>query len=212
MHPAVIAGGAAERGVGVSADQNRDRLGGRRRHLGLGDVVELAVKLEVLTGGESADDFDALVHALAAFGEGHTHQLVVLRPRAGAHTESDSIADQRDQRTGLFGDQGRRADRQFEDEEVEVQRRGDRAERGGDHEGLDEGFAIEELTVAVGGIRVFGVGFKRIGDAVGDRHRVVPGCLGRFGQRNVVARVGHGFGKSESHQLIVEPVLLFVGG
>ena len=52
---------------------------------------------------------DALVNSLAALGERHTHQLVVLGPRAGADAEAHPVADQRGQRTGLLGHQCRRA-------------------------------------------------------------------------------------------------------
>ena len=207
VHPAVVAGGPAQCGIGMPTDQDRDRLGGSRRHLGLGDVVELAVELEVFAGGQAADDLDALVHPFAALGERHTHQLVILRPRTGADAEADAVADQRDQRAGLLGHQCGRADGEFEDEEVEVQGGGHRAERGRDHKRLDERLTVEELPVAVGGVGVFGVGLERIGDAVGDRHRVVAGRLSGFGQRNVVARIGHRFGVGESHQPILERVL-----
>ena len=208
VHPAVVARRPAQRGVRVPADQDRQRLGRGRRHLGLRDVVELAVVLEVVPGGQPADDVDALVHPLAALGERNAHQLVVLRPRAGSDPEPDPVADQRGQRAGLLGHQGGWPDRQLEHEEVEVQRRGHRSERRGDHERLDERLAVQELAVAIRGVRILGVGLEGVGHAVRDRHRVIAGRLGRFGQRDVEARIGHGFGIGESHAPILERVLV----
>ena len=199
VHPAVIAGGPAQRDIGVPADQDRDRLGGRRRHLGLGDVVELAVVFEVLAGGQAADDVDALVHPLTALGERHPHQVVVLRPRAGADTEAQPVAEHRGQRAGLLGHQGGRPDRQFEDEEVEFQFRGDGRQRRCQHEGLNHVLTVQELPVPVGRVGVARVRLIRVGDAVGDRHRVVPGTLGGARQRDVVGGVGHGLGVGEPH-------------
>ena len=131
VHPPVVAGRATQRHVGVAADEDRDRLGGRRGHLRLRDVVELAVEFEVLAGCQALDDRDAFVHPLAASGERHVHQFVVLGPRAGADAESESVVEQRRQRAGLLGDQRGRTDRQLEDEHVELQRRRRRAQRAG---------------------------------------------------------------------------------
>lgn len=97
MHPAIQARRAPKCGIGMAADQDRDRRGRGRAHLRLGNVVELAVELEIFTGGESFDDFDAFVNPLAALGKGHTHQLVVFRPWTGAHAQPYPIADQRGQ-------------------------------------------------------------------------------------------------------------------
>src|SRR5207248_3200615 len=84
-HPTVPdAGGATEVGVGVSADEHRDRLGGDGLHLDGGEVVELAVVLEVAAAGEAAHDLDALVESAAAPFPGQLHDLVVVGPGAGA--------------------------------------------------------------------------------------------------------------------------------
>src|ERR1700761_662114 len=107
VHPAVEARRATQRGIVVAADQDRDGLGGGRAHLRLGNVVELAVEFEVFASGEALNDLDAFVHPLAALGEWDANQLVVLRPWAGAHAESEPIAGQRRQRTRLFGGQRR---------------------------------------------------------------------------------------------------------
>ena len=192
----------------MAADEDRDRLRWRRRHFRFRDVVELAVELEVPAGREAFDDLDALVHSLTALRERNTHQLVVLRPRAGADAEPQPVVEQRRQRPGLLGHQRRWPDRQLEHEEVELQGRGDRAQRAGHHEGLDERLAVQELAVAVRGVRVLRVGLERIGNAVRDRHRVIARRLGGFGQRDVVRRVGHCLGKGEAHAAILERVLM----
>ena len=199
VHPAVGAGRAAQRRVGVAADQDRNRLRRSGSHLRLGNVIELAVEFEVVAGGQPADDLDALVNSLAALGERDTHQLVVLGPRAGADAEPHPVADQRRQRTGLLGHQRRRPDRQLEDEEVESQRRRHRAEGGGQHERLDERLAVQEFAVAVGRVRILRVGLERIGDAVRNCHAGVPGCFGGLCQRNVKRRVGHRLRIAEPH-------------
>ena len=155
---------AARRSAASAWPPTRIGIGfGRRRcHLGFRDVVELAVELEVLAGREPLDDLDALVHPLAAPGERDTHQLVVLGPRAGADAEPEPVVEQRRQRPGLLGHQRRWPDRQLQHEEVELQRRGDRAQRAGQHERLDERLAVQELPVAVRGVRVLRVGLERV--------------------------------------------------
>jgi hypothetical protein len=199
VHPPVGAGRAAQCGIGMSTDQNRNRLGRSRSHLGFGNVVELAVELEVFAGGQSLNDFDALVHPLAPPGERYTHDFVILRPRAATDSEREPVADHRRQRAGLFGHQRRWADRQLEYKRREAQGAGDRAQRRGQHKGFDKRFAVQEFTIAVRGIGVFRVGLEGVGDAVGNRHAGVAGCLGRLGQRDVERRVGHGFGVGEPH-------------
>ena len=120
---------AARRSAASACPPTRIGIGsdGAGRHLGLRDVVELAVELEVVTGCQALDDLDALVHSLAALGERDAHQFVVLRPRAGADAEPEPVAEDRRQRSGLLGDQRRRPDRQLQHEEVEPQRRCHRA-------------------------------------------------------------------------------------
>jgi len=135
-------------------------------------------------------DLDELVHPPAAPGEWNVQQLVVLGPRAGADAEPESVVEQRGHRSGLLGHQRRRPDRQFEDEHVELQRRRDRAQGAGQHERLDDLLAVEELAVAVGGVRIRRVRFVGIGEAVRDGHGVKAGPLGRLRQRDVVLRVG----------------------
>src|ERR1700749_1243957 len=76
VHPAVESRRTLQRRVGVAADQDRNLFGGRRGHLGLGDVVELAMEFEVVPAGESLDDLDAFVHPLTAPGERDAQQLV----------------------------------------------------------------------------------------------------------------------------------------
>ena len=72
VHPAVAPSyRAAQGGLGVAADQDRDRLGRGRCHLHGADVEELAVELEPAAGGQPAYDVDALVHPPAAPGPGH---------------------------------------------------------------------------------------------------------------------------------------------
>ena len=100
---------------------------------------------------------DALVHPLAALGERHAHDLVVLGPRAGADAEAEPVVEHRRQRAGLLGHQRGRPDRQLEDEDVEVQLRGHRGQRADQRERLDERLAVEELAVAVLGVRVLRV-------------------------------------------------------
>ncbi|CKP23292.1 Uncharacterised protein [Mycobacterium tuberculosis] len=94
MHPSIGARRPSQCCIGVATDQDRDRLGGRRGHLGLGYVVELAVELEVIAGGKATHDLDAFVNPLAALSERDAHQLVILRPRASADTQPDPVADQ----------------------------------------------------------------------------------------------------------------------
>ena len=200
VHPAVVAGGAPQRGVGVAADEDGHRLGRRGRHLGLREVVELAVVLEVVAGRETPDDVDALVHPLAALGERDAHDLVVLRPRAGADAEGEPVVEHRGQRAGLLGHQGGRADRQLEHEDVEVQLRGHRGQRPDQRERLDERLAVEEFAVAVRGVRILRVRLVGVGDAVRDGHRVVSGLVGGLGQRDVELRIGHGFRIGEPHE------------
>ena len=184
---------------------------GAGRHLRLRDVVELAVVLEEVARGQAADDVDALVHPLAALGARHAQQFVVLGPRAGADAEAEPVVEERRQRTGLLGDQRRRADRQLEHEGVEPQRGRHRAQCAGEDERLDERLAVEEFAVAVGGVGILRVRLERVGDAVGDGHRVVAGLLGGLGQRDVVRRVGHRLGIGEPHARILERVLIDAG-
>src|ERR1700731_3325487 len=93
VHPPVAPRGAAQRRIGMPADQNRDRLRGGRGHLRFRDFVELAVKLEVVAAGQAADDRDALIHPVAALSERHIHQLVVLGPRTRSDAEPESVAE-----------------------------------------------------------------------------------------------------------------------
>src|SRR2546423_4329370 len=94
VHPAVAAGRAFECRFGVAADENRNRPIWRRRHFRFRDVVELAVEFEILAGRQSTDDLDAFIHSLAALRKWHTHQVVVLRPRAGPDAQSEPVAEQ----------------------------------------------------------------------------------------------------------------------
>ena len=67
--PAVAdARGALQRHLGVAADIERHRLGRRRAHLQLVEVVELAVELDHAAGEDELDHLDHLVDALAALG------------------------------------------------------------------------------------------------------------------------------------------------
>jgi hypothetical protein len=47
----------------------------------------VAVELEVVAGGETARDFDALVNSLAALGEQDTYRLVIPWPRGHPEPE-----------------------------------------------------------------------------------------------------------------------------
>ncbi len=87
---------------------------------------------------------------LPRLANGTPHQFVVLRPRTRPDPESDAVPDQRGQRAGLLGHQGRRADRQFEHEEIELEPFGHGAQRRGEQERLDERLAVQKLPVASG--------------------------------------------------------------
>ncbi|SKV46088.1 Uncharacterised protein [Mycobacteroides abscessus subsp. massiliense] len=204
MHPAIAPRSAAQCGVGMSTDEDRDGLRRRGTHLGLGNVVELAVELEVVTGSQPPDDLDAFVHALATLGEGHVHQFVVLGPRTGTDAEPETVTRQCRNGRGLLGHQGGRADRQFEYEDVEPQRRGHRAERSRERQRLDERFVLQEFTVPIGRVRILRIRLVGIRQAVGDGHTVITGRLGRLGQGNVVRRIGHGLGEGEPHSFLLE--------
>ncbi|SKI53463.1 Uncharacterised protein [Mycobacteroides abscessus subsp. massiliense] len=204
VHPTVAPGRASQRRIGMAADEDRDGCCGRGAHLGLGNVVELTVELEVVAGGKSLDDLDALVHTLAALGEWHIHQLIVLGPGAGAHAQAKAVTRQRRDGRGLLGHQRRRADRQLENEDVEPQRRGHGTKGRGEGQRFDKRFALEEFTVPVGRIRIFRVRLIGIRQAVGDGHAVISSGLGSLGQWDVVRGVGHRLGEGEPHRFLLE--------
>ena len=214
VHPAVaLDDGAAQGGVAVPADQQRDLLGGRGALLERRERVELAVVAEevllVLGSGQAAQDVHALVHPLAAPRPRDAEGLEVLGPRGQPDAEAEPVAGQEGDRRGLLGDEHRRPHRQLQHERREPERRGDGREVGGQHHRLDELLVLEELPVAGVGVGVLRVRLLRVDQAVRDRHARVAGRLGRLGQGCVVRRLGHRLGVGESHAPTLERVPVF---
>ncbi len=200
VHPAVAqAGGPAQRGVRVTADEHRDRLGGHRRDLDGGHGEALALELEVASPGQPAQDRDRLLQPAPAAGPVDAEHVVVLAPRAGADAQGQPVAGEHRRRGRLLGQQHRVADRRLHDERGEPQPAGHRAERGDQRERLEERLVLQELAAAVGVVRVGAGGVQRVADAVRYHHRVVAGLLGGAGQRRVERRVGHRLRVAEPH-------------
>ena len=76
---------------------------------------------------------------------------------------------------------------------------GDSAESRNQRERFEEGLVLEELTGAVGVVRIGGVRLPRVGDAVGHDEVVVAGLLGRPGEGRVEGRVDHRLCIREAH-------------
>ena len=71
MHPAVPGpGGAAQGRLPVATDEDGYGLGGDRRHLDGGYVIDLPVEFAVPAGEKTPDDGDRLVHALPRPSQG----------------------------------------------------------------------------------------------------------------------------------------------
>ena len=200
MDPAVASlRGAAQRGRGVAADEDRDRSCRDRRDLAAVELPQLAVVFEPAAGREAAHDVDRLVHTRAALLPRQAHRREVLGPRADADTETQPVvAEHRDARR-LLRDQHRRADRELHDERREAQPARLRGEERDERERLDDRLVLEERAVAVGGVRIPRVGVRGEQHAVGDDERVESRVLGRAGQRREVRGIAEGLGVAESH-------------
>ena len=159
-----------------------------------------SVKLEELPGLEAANDLDHLVHTLAATRQGHTGNFEILGPGRDSHAKAQPVVTEHSQGHGLLRHQHRIAHGQFDDKGGEAKALGHRRQGGGQDHGLDEGFAIEEFPVAIGGVGILAIRDLGVRDAVGDRKRCIARLLRGNRQGDVVLRCAHGLGQGKSHE------------
>ena len=152
--------------------------------------------------GQAAHDLDRLVEAGAAALPRLAHRHEVLGPRADADAEAAAGCRTARPRWPPAWPAAPRAHRRLEHERREPQALGDRRQPRDQGERLDDRLVLEELAVAVGRVRVAGVGRCRVDQAVRHGERVEPGLLGRLGQGGEERRVAErlGVGEADRHE------------
>ena len=152
--PAVAdARGALQRHVGVAADIERHRLGRRRAHLQLVEVVELAVELDHAAGKHELDHLDHLVDALAPLRVWDAAPFEFLRRPADPDAEPEPVLGQVRHRPHLACQQQRVAGTELHHVRVEPQFRRHRAHRACDDQRIGPRGVLVPHPRTVGGVR-----------------------------------------------------------
>ena len=181
-------GRPAQRHLGLSTDEDRHRLGRRRGHLQLVEVVELAVVLDHAAPPQGAQHLDLLLHPGTAPGEGLFELVELLSHPSGADAEEHPVARQ----------VGGSADRLRHDEGVaggqhvdvggEPHALGDRRQGTGHDPDVGPGRLRREAGPPAAAVGVRRLELARVEDVVGQRHLVEAHLLGAPGQLYPVGR------------------------
>jgi hypothetical protein len=150
----------------MSADNDGRTRRGDWAHLDLGDVVVLALPVEIFASHQALDDLDHFIHALAAGFPILATGLEVFDPGAEPNAQNDSLIGQCSERAHLLRRENRVANRKLQDAEGEFDVRRHDGHCGEELEGIEEGCALEEGAIAVCRIGVGAFCDFRIEDAV----------------------------------------------